>query len=114
MYAMLVVMGILCYGMYKVQVDRYNMRKQLSDDGAVMDEVIEESYNGRPLWLTEAERPMWDRMSREMKRAVVRETEKKIRKGELYLHTDETGFTGLISRKEAIEKGYIKDEEISD
>lgn len=111
---MLVVMGVMSYGMYMVQVDRYNRRKQLIDEGVVMDEMKEDSYNGKPLWITEAERPEWEKLSREIKRSIVRETEKRIKKGELYVHTDETGFTGLITRKEAIEKGYIKNEKISD
>jgi hypothetical protein len=38
----------------------------------------------------------------------VRAVEKKIKEGELYVHTDETGFTGLISMQEAKEKGYVK------
>ena len=114
-YILLVVMGLFAWGMYQVQVERYKMRMGLSDEEEVMDEVKEETYNGRPLWITEAERPEWEKLSREMKRSVVRETEKRIKRGELYVHTDETGFTGLITRKEAIEKGYIKDDKkISD
>lgn len=99
--------GLYTYRMLTYLSYRKSITLTLSDEDPVMDEVQEESYNGRPLWITEAERPSWDAMSREMKRKIVRDVEKKIKDGKLYVHTDETGFTGLISMQEAKEKGYI-------
>lgn len=80
----------------------------MPDDIPVQDEMQEETYNNRPLWIRPEEKSVWDAMSREEKRKTVRRTEKMIESGELYKHTDIEGFTGLITREEAKEKGYIK------
>lgn len=108
-----IVVCIFITEMLRMLYIRHEKIADLSDEEPIMDQVFEESYNGRPLWIKPEEREAWSSLNREMKRKVVMETEKRIKKGELYVHTDETGFTGLITRKEAIEKGYIKDEKTS-
>ena len=105
---MLSISILLFYGILKTLGARKEQSKLLPDDGHIMDKVQEESYNGKPLWITEEERESWNAMPREQKRSYVRAVEKKIKEGELYVHTDETGFTGLISMQEAKEKGYVK------
>lgn len=79
----------------------------LPDNEDPQDLVKKESYGKYPLWISEQERQEWDLLSRKEKRIRMQLIEKGIKQGRFVLYTDENGFTGIISKKEAKEKSII-------
>lgn len=100
---LLFVLGLMAYIFYR---ERAKMLL-LPDDEDPYDLVKEEEYNKYPLWISEQEREVWDSLSRKEKRKRMQLVEKGIKQGRFVIHTDENGFTGLISKKEAQEKGIL-------
>ena len=105
---MILIILVFIFAIIRIRKSINYEKGLMPDDIPVQDEMQEETYNKRPLWIRHEEKSVWDAMSREEKRKTVRRTEKMILNGELYQHTDENGFTGLITTEEAKMKGYIK------
>ena len=100
---LLTIIGVSFYRIIKYNLFKSEAIQAMWEDEHAMDEVQDEEYNGKDLYIREEEREAWDRLSRKQKRWVMNEQEKKIKSGQY--HKLDNGK--VITRAEAKEKGLI-------
>ena len=86
----------------KTEIIRRRIMNDMPDDEIAMDEIQEEEYNGKDLFIKEEERAIWENLTRGQKRKYLQKVEKEIKSGK-FVRVE----GGIITRAEAKEKGII-------
>ncbi len=79
----------------------------MEDEFPIQDDIAEFEYNGKTLYLSEDDRRVWNNLSREDKRLIYVQQEKKLRSGLFFEVTDASGKTGIMRRVDAMNAGFV-------
>ena len=96
------VFGLLLLIIIKSDILKRRAISAMPDDEPAMDEVQEEDYNGKELFIREEERDIWDKMTRKQKRWVINEQNKKVKSGKYFRTLDGKLITTADAKKHGL------------